>query len=152
MATCSDANELNEMKQRAEAMAKLVSTLVSLPFRYFSFIIKSYSLFIKIYQYFRAVRLDRLTKCCEPKEQVCIDCLIKIYEFEQEMVESLRQVTKYKFIGWGFQKIVDKIDDRSEALILIVDKRAFNSINSFIDKLEKGGMNNLDWQEQINAL
>ncbi len=152
MATCSEAKELNEMKQRAEAMAKLVSALLRLPFRYFSFIIKSYWLFIKIYLYFRAVKLDRIVKCCEPKEQVCIDCLTKIYEFEQEMVESFRQVTKYKFIGWGFQKIVDKIDDRSETLILSIDKRAINSINNFIDKIKKGGMNNLDWQEQINAL
>jgi hypothetical protein len=152
MAACLEAKELNEMRDRAEAMAKLVSTLVRFPLRYFSFIIKSYWLFLKIFLYFRAANLDRLAKCCEPREQVCIDCLTKIYEFEQEMVERFREVAKYRLIGWGFQKIVDKIDDRSESLMLSIDSRAINSINNFIDKLEKGGINNLDWKEQINAL
>jgi hypothetical protein len=152
MAACSEAKELNEMRERAETMAKLVSTLVRFPFRYFSFIINSYRLFFKIFLYFRAVKIDRLAKCCEPREQVCIDCLTKIYEFEQEMAVSFREVTKYRFIGWGFQKIVDKIDDRSEVLVLSIDKSAVNSINKLIDKIEKGGMSNLDWQEQIDAL
>ncbi|PIU53134.1 MAG: hypothetical protein COS90_07755 [Deltaproteobacteria bacterium CG07_land_8_20_14_0_80_60_11] len=152
MAACLEAKELNEMKARAEKMAEFVSALVKLPFHYFSFILTSYRLFIRIILYFKSVSLKRLTKCYRPGEQVCIDCLAKIYKFEQQMLNNSRECTNYKFIGWGFQRIVNTLEDRAETLILSTDEEAVKAINKFIDKVEKGGLGNANWQEQMNAL
>ena len=65
MATCLEAKELNEMKARSERMAKFVSALVSLPFHYFSFVLTSYRLFIKMYLYFLTIIiLQKLKPAC----------------------------------------------------------------------------------------
>lgn len=152
MATCLEDRELNEMKDRAERMANLVSALVRLPFRYFSFIINSYRLFIRIFLYFRDNSLKRLTKCYKPGEQACADCLNKIYTFEQQMLNNSIRYTNYKLIGWGFKRIVDTLEDRAEALILSTDEEATKAINTFISKIEKGGLGNSNWKEQMNAL
>ena len=111
MAACLEAKEFNEMKASAESMAEFVSALVKLPFHYFSFILKSYHLFIKIFLYFKSVNMKRLTKCYRPGEQVCTDCLAKIYKFEQQMLNNSREFTNYKFLGWGFQRIVNILED-----------------------------------------
>jgi len=149
---CLEAKELDEMKVRAERMAKLFSAMVSLPFHYFSFIITSYRLFRKTSLYFRDVNMKRLTECYKPGEQGCVDCLDKIYYFEKEMLNYSLKFTSHRFIGWGFQRIVDTLEDRAETLILSIDKEAIKAINKFIDKIEKGGLGNSNWQEQMNAL
>jgi len=152
MAACLEAKELNEMKEKAEAMANLVSAVVSFPFHLVSYIFNSYRLFMHIYLYFRVVSMERLTKCCKPGEQVCVDCLAKIYEFEQTMLKNSLQYTGYRFVGWGFKRIAEKIEDRSETLMLSINKDVNNAVNKFIDKIEKGGLSNSGWQEQLNAL
>jgi hypothetical protein len=152
MATCLEARELNEMKERAELMAKFVSALVSLPFRYFSVILKSYRIFIKMRVYLKDVNMKRLTDCYKPEQQVCSDCLNMIYKFEQQMLSDFLQLTEYKFIGWGYKRIINTLEDRAETLILSIDKDAVNAINKFISKVEKGGLGKSNWQEQMNAL
>lgn len=152
MAACLEAKELNEMKARSEGMAEFVSALASLPFHYFSFILTSYRLFIKMHLYFRDVSMKRLTECYRPGEQVCTDCLDKIYKFEQQMLNNSLGYTNFKFIGWGFKRIVNTLEDRAETLIVSTDEEAVKAINKFIDKVEKGGLGNSNWQEQMNAL
>ena len=152
LAACLEAKELNEMKAKAETMAEFVSALVELPFHYFSFILTSCRLFIKMFLYFKSVSMKRLIKCYQPEEQVCTDCLAKIYKFEQQMLNSFSECTNYKLIGWGFQRIVNTLEDRAETLILSTDEEAVKAINKFIDKVEKGGLGNSNWQEQMNAL
>jgi hypothetical protein len=152
MATCLEAKELNEMKARSERMAKFVSALVSLPFHYFSFILTSYLLFIKMYLYFKKVSMKRLTECYRPGEQVCSDCLNKIYKSEQQILNHSLRYTNHKFIGWGFKRIVNSLEDRVETLTLSTDEEAVKVINKFIEKIEKGGLRNSNWQEQMNAL
>ncbi|HLD47135.1 MAG TPA: hypothetical protein VJA64_04875 [Desulfobaccales bacterium] len=152
MATCLDARELNEMRARAELMAKFVSNLVSLPFHYFSVISNSYRIFIKMRSYFKHVNMKRLTECYKPEQQTCSDCLAMIYNFEQQMISDFLQLTKYKFIGWGYKRIVNTLEDRAETIILSIDEDAINAINKFIDKIETGGLRDINWQEQLNAL
>ena len=96
--------------------------------------------------------MKRLTKCYNPKEQACTDCLAKIYNFEQEMLNHSRKYINFKFIGLGFRIIVNILEDRAETLILSTDKKAVKALNKFIDKVEKGGLGKTNWQEQINAL
>jgi hypothetical protein len=142
MAACLDAKELNEMKAKAERMSEFVSALVTLPFHYCSFILKSYRLFISIFLYFKSVSMKRLAKCYRPGEQVCADCLAQIYKFEQKMLNNFRECANYKFIGWGFQRIVNTLEDRMETLILSTDKEAIKAINKLIINIEEGELGN----------
>jgi hypothetical protein len=152
MAACLEVEELNEMKARSELMAKFVSALVSLPFRYFSVILKSYQIFIKMWFYFKDVNMKHLTECYKLEQQICSDCLSMIYKFEQQMLNDFLQLAEYKVIGWGYKRLVNTLEDRSETLILSIDRDAVNAINKFIGNVEKGELRNSNWQEQMNAL
>jgi hypothetical protein len=152
MASCLEANELNEMRKKAEEMAKLVSAVVIFPYHFIRFIFYSYWLLIKLHYYFKAVSMERLTKCCKPEKQICVDCLTKIYQFEQEMLNDFRECTNLRIIGREFQKAVDKLENRSENLVLSANNETIETINSYINKIEKGEIGKSDWHEQLNAL
>lgn len=151
---CQGIDELHQYKQAVERgalLAKYIVLACRIPFAYFTVILNSIHLFFMMKKYFRIVSIHRLEKCYNLSEPKCRKCLRTIYNDENRILKESLIMKERLLIGWVFKWIAIRLEDRAEALILIVNDPVAESINKLIKNLEKGGLPQNAWQDQLNA-
>lgn len=155
-ANCSCINDFTRYKQALDKTAALsqavLLTIGVLPFALFALILLSIHLFVTISIYFRVASIDRLCKKFDPTDAGCRESLLSLYKDEQQIHKKLVKLSNIWGLGWLFRRIANELEDRAETLVLIVDKKASESIDILINKIEQENFPKLEWRDQLNAL
>ncbi|MGO9177521.1 MAG: hypothetical protein ACLQED_15505 [Desulfobaccales bacterium] len=151
---CQNLDDLKRYKQVADngaLLAQYILLAFRLPFAYLTVILFSIQLFFMMFVYFRTASIENFAKCCNLSEPKCQECLLKIYKSEQRILKKSLLLKDKFIIGWAFNWIANKLEDRAETLVLSVNKQVSDSIKKLINNIEKGDLLKRDWREQVNA-
>ena len=154
-ANCSCIDNFTRYKEtldKTAALSRAVLLAIGVPFAVFAATLLSIHLFILMTIYFRAANIDRLGKDFDPSDKKCRENLLTLYNAEQDIHSQLLKLTNIWILDWFFKRIVNELEDRAETLILSVDKKASESINKLINKLEQEEFPKSEWRDQLNAL
>jgi hypothetical protein len=143
---------MEKKSTRGSLLTEFIVATLGLPFAYITITIVSIYLYMLMYFYFKQLSIDQLNGCYDIKKQQCVRCLKKIYKNEQIALKNAKTLQNVVFLRWIYSWMIDRLEERAETLIFIVDEDISKNLAMIISDLETRKPTKSNWTQELDAL